>query len=200
MERLNFARVCVEITRGAHLPSIIRLKIGADVGASSVDIEVSYLRKPSYPLKGRITNLDAKIVDWTVILFGRSGCVAKAEVAAPMLLYSCWWDGLVPVHLVISPSNRIAEVLKLSVVLWILLGSPAKGVTRSTKGAKLLLVVDAGNGASIRLNYLVQEDKELHEPLYLVCRCAWEFEDALDEDAINHELGQMQLLISAGSV
>ncbi|GMH27095.1 hypothetical protein Nepgr_028938 [Nepenthes gracilis] len=46
MERLNFARVCVEVARGAYLPSKIRLNSSADVEASPVEIEVAYDRKP----------------------------------------------------------------------------------------------------------------------------------------------------------
>ncbi|GMH10614.1 hypothetical protein Nepgr_012455 [Nepenthes gracilis] len=59
----------------------------------------------------------ANMVDWTVIQFGRSGCFAKQEVDAHRMLYSYWYlpkkkklysywpDGLMPVQLVMSPSD-----------------------------------------------------------------------------------------------
>ncbi|GMH08587.1 hypothetical protein Nepgr_010427 [Nepenthes gracilis] len=84
MERLNFARVCVEVTRGAHLPSVIRLKSGSEITASSVDIEVSYLRKPMHPLKGRLVNPDSSDHDGLEsVRLGNSvvdGCVGRALV------------------------------------------------------------------------------------------------------------------------
>ncbi|GMH25384.1 hypothetical protein Nepgr_027227 [Nepenthes gracilis] len=81
MERLNYARVCVEITKGAHLPSVIRLK---SAGASSVDIGVCYHRKPSYPLKGRIANPNRKptrIIDETPCLAETSELVGDFSVS-----------------------------------------------------------------------------------------------------------------------
>ncbi|GMH08577.1 hypothetical protein Nepgr_010417 [Nepenthes gracilis] len=70
MERLNFARVCVEVTKGAHLPSVIRLKSGSEAAASAVDIEVSYLRKPMHPLKGHLANPGLGIL-WLMVVWVR---------------------------------------------------------------------------------------------------------------------------------
>ncbi|GMH02038.1 hypothetical protein Nepgr_003877 [Nepenthes gracilis] len=60
MERLNYARVCVEIARGAQLPSIVRLKSDVDIEIPSVDIVVSYHGKPVQPVKSRSAILGSK--------------------------------------------------------------------------------------------------------------------------------------------
>ncbi|GMH16163.1 hypothetical protein Nepgr_018004 [Nepenthes gracilis] len=65
MKRLNFARVYIEVARGAQLPSIIRLKLDGEVPTSPVDIEVTYHGKPVHPVKGRSAKLASKKCGFT---------------------------------------------------------------------------------------------------------------------------------------
>ncbi|GMH16872.1 hypothetical protein Nepgr_018713 [Nepenthes gracilis] len=57
MERLHFARVCVEVSKNAHLPKKIRVNTGVKDSTLSVDIQVNYHSRPKPRAIGRTASL-----------------------------------------------------------------------------------------------------------------------------------------------
>ncbi|GMH19192.1 hypothetical protein Nepgr_021033 [Nepenthes gracilis] len=56
MERLHFARICIEVCKNAPLPTKIRVNYGGNEVAKTVDIEVAFHWRPVHHVKGRTAN------------------------------------------------------------------------------------------------------------------------------------------------
>ncbi|GMH10590.1 hypothetical protein Nepgr_012431 [Nepenthes gracilis] len=145
MERLNFARVCVEVARGAHLPAKIRLNSGADVAASPIEIEVAYHGKPGASVKGRDANM--------VFSFDGDSCVSiegyqLATSLKPSSLYLADGDGqekgdvdqVLPAAELLCDSHPLAITLKSAIEVCELVSSPGVVAAAASRESPELLV------------------------------------------------------------